>query len=133
MKLELKHLAPYLPYSLIFQHTIIDKTLEMIGIENRPNLRVRLTDGLYVCERETLKPILRPISDLDKEISFFGGIPFIPINRINMNCYRWILVNDFSEIKIETYNFLIEHHFDIFGLIPAGLAVSIHDVGQVVA
>ena len=139
MKLELKHLAPYLPYSLMFKHTIIDKTLEMIGVENQPNLRVRLIDGLYVCEQEILKPILRPMFDLvaDKEICDLLNLELEP-NGLFLNGW-YLLQNSLNAVAISyeemqnVLTILYSKHYDVFGLIPVGLAISIHDVEQVIA
>ena len=78
MKLELKHLAPYLPYGLIFHHEIIQKKLTMIGCEFTHELRIRFTDGLYAYDVCKLKPILRPLSDLTKEIEV-NDEKFVPI------------------------------------------------------
>jgi hypothetical protein len=87
MKLELKHLAPYLPYRL--------KLKAPYGF--RPNGKestgasriVYLTGDLYAdienntFNGEVFKPILRPISDLTKEIEV-NGEKFYPLLEIGI-------------------------------------------------
>ena len=68
MELQLKHLAPYLPYRLkvtkddwgrVFKMDNDGTTLNCIGIDYILNINA--------------KPILRPLSDLTKEIEVNGG------------------------------------------------------------
>ena len=134
MKLELKHLAPYLPYGLEVKHTIINKHSKIIGIEFTHELRIRLSNGLYAYYDKILLPILRPFSDLKYKSTSELKSKY----NINDDIIFWIqeLTEKNIEIKyltVETYNFLLQHHFDIFGLIDKGLAISIHDVEQVIA
>ena len=72
MKLELKHLAPYLPYGLPIEP--IYKSTFMGGY----NQRILDTSILDNYELEEIKPILRPLSDLTKEIEF-NGEKFTPL------------------------------------------------------
>ena len=70
MKLELKHLAPYLPYELkyFFKGSVQEiRTLESGDL------------GKIMLEwfNESKKPILRPLSDLTEEIEVNGN-KFIP-------------------------------------------------------
>jgi len=146
MKLELKHLAPYLPYGLIFHHEIIQKNLTMIGCEFTHELRIRLTDGLYAYDVCKLKPILRPLLELETNME--DGHEYIEL----LNAMYGDSVTDFNFIgnrlvehtskdkgitfdRIEYTNrtmpyyimeFLFQYHFDIFELIPQGLAVDIN-------
>jgi len=57
------------------------------------------------------KPILRPLSDMTDEES---------------NVTKWIKYSDTGEIRYppETFVFLLSKHFDLFGLIEAGLAID---------
>lgn len=82
MKLELKHIAPYLPYGLkIF--TDYDGIQEINGMPD-------LFHASYYCEKtdagdephiEQIKPILRPLSDLTKEIEV-NGEKFVPMIKL---------------------------------------------------
>lgn len=79
----------------------------------------------YKVQLKCIKPILRPLSDLTKEIEIEGK-KFVPSDIIDSNCLRWLLVSDISEIKLHTYNKLLEWHFDVFGLIGKGLAINMN-------
>lgn len=124
MKLELKHLAPYLSYKL--------KVKKLNGV-----IITMTTPYIDYCLNET-KPLLRPLSDLTKEIEHKGqrgGDIFIP-TRILM-CHQFKFCDDKEDLLFNLqspesiqrcpYNVvhkLLEWHFDVFGLIPEGLAIS---------
>ncbi|WP_313418795.1 hypothetical protein [Sphingobacterium multivorum] len=95
-------------------------------------------------------PLLRPLSDLTKEIEH-NGKKFIPLHIINgfgqnseSICDRWIEPNLTTqgggsweggiEDDIDTFQFywlyvkLISWHFDVFGLIEKGLAIDINSI-----
>lgn len=136
MKLELKHLAPYLPYDLSFYYESLDGKKQHSWILTSEKL-----DFALLCQN---KPILRPISDLLQKLDFFeigddnnysiefdnGNIKLIKnLKSIADNkCYF-----DIQFLPYVVVQQLIEWHFDVFGLIDKGLAVSIHDVEQVIA
>jgi hypothetical protein len=127
-KLELKHLAAYFPHNtLVCETDEIEHTIQ------------RLTPAYFIDIIEnpltTTVLILRPLSDLedyfkplieaDDEVREFLGNNFLYGFDI------WI-----EELETLDYNFypyavfelLCKHHFDVFGLIEKGLAISIHDV-----
>lgn len=74
MKLELKHLAPYLPYNLKGNYEV-SEVVPSAKFELR-NKELR-TDNIDFFLKYA-KPILRPLSDLTKEIEV-NGEKFIPI------------------------------------------------------
>lgn len=103
------------------------------------------------------KPVLRPMSDLYKEITdkdYNNGKPFVPIVELakarHPNFNRYIFYDtelfvfysmysecgDYSEcydyyedrLSIAELDLLHRLHFDYRGLIDAGLAVSVHDL-----
>lgn len=92
MKLELKHLAPYLPYKLRCQfiHSGRIGTISNIytigeGYDNEDiKISIDFTDGDHIW---MFKPILRPLSDLTKEIEV-NGEKFVPMMELFM------LIND---------------------------------------
>lgn len=99
MKLTLEHLAGYLPYGLkgvdYFQgHTLIrDITVNNV---------MSIVDG-----DTKLKPILRPLSDLTKEIEV-NGEKFVPMKRLknggtDLNEYRFIEWKGYSAIDNEEH------------------------------
>jgi hypothetical protein len=116
MKLELKHIVGYLPYGLkmISQNDFVS-----------PLIRELRVDGFQFMI-ETRKPILRPLSDLTKEIEI-DGKKFTPTKVLHWN-------NEGREIFFiypETTSYsdilkLYEWKFDVHGLIAKGLAVNIN-------
>jgi hypothetical protein len=129
MKLELKHLAPYLPYGL-----------RVTECDNPMN--ARMCELLCKHYSYTRKPILRPMSDFDK-MGLLGDDHYSYMSKLNKEVMgEWFVDrdldfeidshNDTSYFPANTaynlYEFLFEHHFDVFGLIPAGLAVDINTI-----
>ena len=116
MKLELKHLAPYLPYGL--------KIKTKHGFDTMETLNGWLVNGdheeSYCYEdhpNETLefKPILRPLSDVVK---------------MNKSLYESYLMSGCEIDRMPYLSILacLENHYDIFGLIDAGLAIDINTI-----
>ena len=178
MKLEIKHLAPYLPYGLKVQYKGIlngkqisdykklepkiemafesdmqlynnwiseypkiiegEKVSEIKGIKffkNYTSIHVgkRFSHSKTVfCNN--IKPILRPLSDLTKEIEVNGVSSYLnELRKFNNTSehieYLCEYKGDLSLTNLE-YNIIIkllEWHFDIFGLIDKNLAIDIND------
>lgn len=148
MELQLKDIEPYLPYKLKFTGDIgFETTLCMIDFNKN---QMKLCDKTGNAETASLlknKPLLRPWSDLIKEIEHNGEM-FTPM--IRLACKHWLIINDISDItcafktRFECYysgeilfsinqtqignleywliNQLLQWHFDVFGLIEEGLA-----------
>lgn len=133
--LKTKHLAPYLehklkvkqrPFSSIEELKIIDTFRNQCSIYNKV-----LTNEIPI---EDIIPILRPISDLKKEIEV-NGENFIPIDGMFLPMGERNILNSWADenrcwlgnqISYLIYQNLFELHFDIFGLIPKGLAIDIN-------
>ncbi len=89
MKLELKHLAGYLPYNLKICYMILDLKN---GDPNTGDIDDRMKDCFMILtplmlSKLDFKPILRPLSDLTKEIEI-NGEKFAP--NINLSKGRVI-------------------------------------------
>jgi len=124
-KLELKHLAPYLPYGLKIQCKRIHFKEYWVS-----TLKSIYYDSLDVVSDESVlsegeyKPILRPLSDLTNNV--FSDTAFSiesneSIDSIYMS-YREPSMGDF----VCGFNELLENHFDVFGLIEKGLAIDVN-------
>ena len=108
MKLELKHLAPYLPYGLRLQINVFDQALVdgiMVGVNSKEiefsEIRKTITDSFVY---DLCIPILLPLSDInDGEEN--------TVESISKCCYSYV-------------QYLISNHFDVFGLIEKGLAID---------
>lgn len=123
-KLELKHLAAYLPYEV----SVFRNTGETHNITLLTACIIVLWQGDYYTE---FKPILRPLSDLTKEIDV-NGEKFVPFEKITQGIRPEpeYLLRDLQNTPLLCKYFIIEMllswHFDIFGLIENGLAVDIN-------
>ena len=102
--LELKHLAPYLPYRLKCKYK--DKILELDGCSNHGKSKISLLTinegnrtAFMLAEVNECKPILRPLSDLTKEIEV-NGTKFVPAFVFLKNDYKqW----EFKKIEVADY------------------------------
>lgn len=146
MKLELKHLAAYLPYNLQLSVPEIHKafTCELVVTNNTTSFK----NGMNIDTAITLnaKPLLRPLSDLTKGISVDGEW-FVPLERLEIegadisfnSLINWLKItqrkeNDFIvafDIYTEIYVPLFKWHFDVYDLIPNNLAIDINTLPNV--
>ena len=119
MKLELKHLAPYLPYGLKNQRAF-HKPKVIDGIVGN---KVYFGDTVLFINQ--IEPILRPLSDLTKEINMDGDMvsAYEILPRREKEDYKNPIIGYWSW---DAMQILLEHHFDVFGLIDAGLAIDIN-------
>jgi hypothetical protein len=150
-ELELKHVAPYLPYGLKIASAYLDSR-ELIGLRNDKGC-----DCVWVIfERNSkdlsahvninkIKLILRPMSDLKKEIEVNGNkfVPFEVLenilrslgnsNLLGTHTLNRLMNKEFPieyKIGITPYAIiqkLFEWHFDVFDLIEQGMAVNINN------
>ena len=147
-KLEIEHLAPYLPYQLkaIFNDEDIFVVLHLslkydqnpfpiIGWNMKEGNDSEMRDVFF----EGCKPILRPLSDLTKEIEYdrkkikvcdhlkvkinYGFAGFCPPDEKHIR----------NRIQSETLYYedaktMFKYHFDVFGLIDKNLAIDINKI-----
>lgn len=163
-KVELKHLAPYLPYGLKYHLPLDSERFESI-MENEPfYLALPFMDEtektkhfveyekMYLCQKnpqimwddnklflgqmisslgfeeddvylDEVKPILRPLSDLTKEIEL-NGEKFVPIQETDIDIpftSDLLFLVTYGDVQK-----LLEWHFDVFGLIENNLAIDIN-------
>ncbi len=135
-KLELKHLAGYLPFGVLVTKEDWDNYLKMV-VEHKDIYDLEIKDVL----RFQAKPILRPLSDLKKEIEV-NGEKFVPMGMLcsievseeeAFKLYGKIpeIWKYISETKTRYWYFwqvqkLFEWHFDVYGLIEKGLAIDVN-------
>jgi hypothetical protein len=138
MKLELKHLAGYLPYRLKIKTYYGWDTMSTLSEDcvntDHENYYYYNCSGI-----DSFKPILRPLLDLTKEIEV-NGEEFVPMNwYYNKNAFKdsFLEMQDHIKdmLKLETcpqciFQKLLEWHFDIYGLIDAGLAIDINTLNK---
>lgn len=128
MELELKHLAPYLPYNLkgISSSGTIFLLSTFSNMKGR-GIECRSID-MWMSNR--FKPLLRPLSDLTRQIEH-NGQKFVPHEKLHLSFSD--VTNFLSEDlwigqwwDYEKVTKLLEWHFDIYGLIESGLAIDIN-------
>ena len=147
MKLQVKHLAPYLPYKpKILAPTWLDSNKKEIDavMEVSFDGYINLDNG-YFHFIEDVKVFLRPLSDLTKEIQH-NEESFIPMQvmqerftkRLRFDSNGFYYHIDKSRVRgnshdthfpfsqLEAYGYLFKWHFDVFGLIEKGLAIDIN-------
>ena len=131
MKLELKHLAPYLPYGLVVFIPIWKCERTISQLRQKSIVTKDFANYLLFAD---IKPILRPLSDLTKEridMIYFGVIAtdndmYGSRTEFEDDLDLWLC--DMSHIPLCVYSYLIENHFDVFGLIEKGLAIDINTI-----
>jgi len=137
-KLELKHLAGYLPYGLKAEFADYDD-IEDTEILDVLSLEIGSEEDFIVNQYSSFffqfKPILHPLSYLTKEIEV-NGEKFVPLTEIlNYEYYgyselRYMVQNNnfylLPAISNQLTQKLLEWHFDFYGLIENNLAVAIN-------
>lgn len=140
MILELKYLAPYLPYKLKFEHpTLLVRKKEISTLKNLGQTHIEIKHRQFV-QISDCKPILKPISDLEKlienefsKLDDFKGLEYTS-EIIELFCFENIgfeeelSVYNLNKLPYECVEFMFRNHYDFFGLINQKLAISIHDV-----
>jgi len=122
-ELELKHLAPYLPYQLKYLDKDTNKIEKMISLHDKINM-VDFGWG-NAHEFSEFKPILRPLSDLTKVNGFSLS------DMISHGAHNDFWLKENFEVKYLMhldFEKLVSWHFDVFGLIEKGLAININTI-----
>ena len=133
MNLQLNHLSPYLPYNLkLYNNQGIIRTMYTFE-SNDKSINIEDVDCL------NYRPILKPFEKLSDEEIF---INFLGERKIEYTSHPvfysdqmgyWhhsLKSESLTKNPIELYMFfekLFEHHYDVFGLIPKGLAMNINE------
>jgi hypothetical protein len=142
--LTIKELAPYIPYRLKGKSNQYDSIDLLLGIYGTMGHSLTLCHRInnhntcdYDCNVNEFKPILRPLSDLIKEIEV-NGKKFVPAYRTQVHINdkylpftvngRIVLENRIvtNTILYTDMQYLISLHFDVFGLIEKDLAIDIN-------
>ena len=123
MKLQIEHLAPYLPYNLQVKHPIEN---EYYTLHCNSNNYGNVGMGVLLDKDAAFKPVLKSMvnfsevvkekfgEDNDKEFMYFFDDTFIDIDEIHNTQIDYLVYGAIV--------WLLKNHYDIFGLIDAGLA-----------
>jgi len=123
MKLELKHIAPYLPYGLKMKFT---STYEVDKLSKEDIVILKQIDEGSICvngyktNNKSYKPILHPLSELTSDNAYF-----LSSNGYMAVCEECVYIDEMRYSDVEK---LIERHYDVFGLIEKGLAIDINTI-----
>ena len=125
MKLEIKHLAPYLPYGLKIEHpTMMSGDRKISEMRNLGQTSIEISHRIYV-QISSCKPLLRPLSD-------YADINSDAMNSLNCDMSEQINLNEFAigyiclgSLYQSTYDICLKNHIDVFGLIDQGLALPL--------
>lgn len=124
-KLELKHLAPYLPYGLkifdVYDNNIKILYTASLSVTKSVQLYKTHIEVLHSRMLEEIKPILHPISEkfVDSITEGFEDYEEI-LEAVKEGTLAYIRYNLFMNI--------VENHGDVFGLIDKGLAIDINTI-----
>lgn len=148
-KLELKHLASYLPYELKWYHKRMDSeptellTMTTVQLEDDGNIDIMFDDewisdmisGIAVEGFDTwVKPLLRPMSDLEIGKNWIDKLQEECNHTIDYNngCFSDAYSDEFTIDWLPQicFEWLLKNHFDVFGLIDAGLAIDINTLNK---
>ena len=131
MKLELKHLASYLPYGLNIKDVKHGSVFEALHFITTPHQDFSLFKGNLdqLINDKYLKPILFPLSSLTKEdvknFYQFNNDDFKSIDLKEWAEDLIFLINEKEPFQLSQFEYLFSKKFDVFGLIDAGLAEQV--------
>lgn len=159
-QLTIEHLAPYLPYKLKMKFEGEDFEHELVGLDiTEYGLKlISVYEDYGTAPLDSAKPILRPLSDLTKEIEH-NGERFYPIGKLHNSSYRRLgtkckgqyevneMISGVLTTKKSSFsqgvaidikrpdnnkqwiiNYLLKWHFDVFGLLDKNLAINLNEV-----
>ena len=127
MKLELKHLAGYLPYRLKIRY-----------IERNETHDLEYHNIMSICsEQNHLKPILRPLSEFGDSDDLRKVHKFIGLGNwceVYDQYFKVWFENPCSVDKLilqapkEIFDYFLSKHFDVYNLIEKKLAIDINKI-----
>lgn len=130
MKLELKHLAPYLPYGLkMYWENLVGEALTPWTLT--PS-KVK-----FALEMQN-KPILRPLSDFEHD-DVIHVEEYLGLGQWCDYYDQYFIIwfddaQSVQELALQCpyviMQYFFKHHFDVFGLIPQGLAIDINTLNK---
>lgn len=138
MKLTIEHLAAYLPYEVNMTRNGFVGKLLTIKLPKETDIydgtEFQVSCSFWwenTTDANHYKPLLRPLSDLTKEIEH-NGERFVPIDYFlgddGDNILNAAQIKDFSGVEYSLVTKLLSWHFDIYSLIPQGLAIPIKPI-----
>jgi hypothetical protein len=125
MKLELKHLAPYLQHGLKLTCNMLENPIVLSGLGTDTDTikKLFIHHSKYTAwyPIEQFQPILRPLSDLKSHFDNYRS-------QIYSDFEFYIKCIKYGEMEHNEYDWLFENHYDVFGLIENNLAIDINNL-----
>ena len=130
MKLELKHLASYLPYGLKGFCTDDLQGVEIMnGLQKISDNCIEVISDKEPMDLVYFKPILFPLSSLTKEdvknFYQFNNDDFKSIDLKEWAEDLMFSIKTKEPFQLSQFEYLFSKKFDVFGLIDAGLAEQV--------
>lgn len=123
MKLEIKHLAPYLPYQLKMQ--LLDfplgKHLRTLELDCGHDFH-------FYLKKNKVRPIIRPLWTITKQqLKILRDENNYDTLLWSINTFDGNFLREYEkDLTYDVIQRLFEWHFDVFGLIEKGLAIDIN-------
>jgi len=123
MELELKYLAPYLPYDLKVKHESRLGNIKKEAI-------LTMSDFTWLRNQKYFKPMLRKKTYLHRLqdeilIRWGGGLSNNAKGKWLKEVTDNMMYSAFNSLSYDVIEFMLENHIDVFGLIDAGLATEL--------
>ena len=141
-KLELKHIAPYLPYGLRFCSIMDDIDDNMIRFKQWTLNGITFLFGDYCLNTlensdaypiNSVKPILRPlteIKDIEEIMDEFSEFSWEGFQNHFFDNVLGRSLNCFDVVNYTIVELCFKHNLDIFGLIEKDLAIDINTLNK---
>lgn len=144
-KIELKHLAPYLPYGLNIKGKKHREKYQEIPIYKLNGLATQSCGGVQyefenknelffaMANDKNWKPILRPLSDLKNDEVFTELYNLIGGGYKTYESFKNVNLKNFihgstSAMSYRVIELFLSLHIDVFGLIEKDLAIDINTI-----
>ena len=127
MKLEMKHLALYLPFKMKYKNTKNDNIYTMRSLSSE----IEMVDFGWgdAMELQEVIPILKPMSDILKPIdNDERNISYASELKLYAGVDKDYAISMTLGLDFETINKLIEWHFDVFNLHENGLCIYYNEL-----
>lgn len=137
-ELKIEHLAAYLPYGVNLSVELfggLDSVIPLVSQNPYSDIRIGIPIGQV--EHYGARLILRPLSDLTREITH-NGETFVPMDRLDpvLRLVHNKYVNDWGAVgwmDVDSWPYplvkqLHSWHFDTFGLLESNLAIDINTI-----
>lgn len=139
MEIELKHIAPYLNYSLKVHSNYNNREEKVVGLDKKTEgFEIRTIDAnkkhvVWHSLPSEFKPLLRPLSQLTEANLIHAGFES-HIDWLTNEREHWIKTYGYegmiNQVPYIYVTWLLKNHYDIFNLIDNNLAIAIHDEPQ---